>query len=422
MKHNIFFRWILGAGLLSVVIFFAVSGANAQGSDDELISVTSEGTTTAPSPTEAAREIQAKAVSGSAREQVIEIIGEKRYAKNKALVENRIVRESAKFIPFVQPGDPVKLPDGSWKMKVDLKISLGSLRKMVIDTGLMTDADTPVTMVPLIAFTDRTKGLNYRWWMADPRDDLRKSLIEWSSVVQLGLHKELMRQGFHLLLPVEAGLSNALPPVFRVDRPASQDLRQIGEYMGVSMALRGDVRVKEAREGTGSAGGQQNQWQILVRLEVLPVQGGRTVAEISRTLDTDVGPAELVVKRKLEKEISEMAKDLATQVFDAWTRGTLAATTVKLAVRGNLSPKQLGDFRSQMTRSVRDVKAIRERLFEPGRVVFEIDFAASPEEFKERLKAMELPGFTDKLVVDSELGEADGLTVPYTIDLKPKTL
>ncbi len=411
MKHN-FFLSILAVSLL---ITGFDSKSYGQNNDDELLSVTTEGTSKASSQVEATREIQSRALTGTAREQVIEIIGDKRYAKNKAIVESRIVREAAKFIPFVQPGDIVKLPDGSWKMKLDLRVSLGSLRKMVIDTGLLSDADTPVTILPMIAFTDRVKAVSYRWWMGDSRDDSRKSVVEWARIVQQGLHKELMHQGFHLQLPLSGTLSNAIPPMFRVDRASSQDLKQLGEYLGISMALRGDVRVKDSKESLGG-------WQIQVRLEVIPVQGGRTVAEISRIFETESGPSEIIVKRKLEKEISEMSKDLASQVLEAWTRGTLAATTLRLAVKGNLTPKQLSDFRTQFTKAIRDIKAMRERLFEPGRVVFEIDYAATPEEFRDRLKGIALPGFSEKLVVDAELGAADGTTVPFTLEVKPKTL
>ncbi|CAN5521004.1 hypothetical protein BH10BDE1_BH10BDE1_14590 [soil metagenome] len=412
-KHNFFFAFL--SSLLIVAAMAISQTAGAQNNEDELLSVTSEGTSKATSQVEATREIQSKALSGAAREQVIEMIGEKRYAKNKPLVENRIIREAAKFVPFVQPGDIAKLPDGSWKMKVDLKISVGSLRKMVIDTGLLTDADTPVTILPMIAFTDRVKAVSYRWWMGDTRDESRKSLIEWAKIVQLGLHKELMHQGFHLQLPLEGALSNAIPPAFRVDRASSQDLKQLGEYLGISMALRGDVRVKDSKENAGG-------WQIQARLEVIPVLGGRTVAEVSRTFETDPGPADIVVRKKLEKEISEMAKDLSTQVLEAWTRGTLAATTIRLAVRGQLSPKQLSDFRTQLSKSMRDIKAMRERLFEPNRVVFEVDYAASPEEFRDKLKGLALPGFTEKLVVDAELGAADGVNLPFTLEVRPKSL
>lgn len=412
MKHNFFLQ------VFALVLTLMMSSvSHAQNIEDELLSITEEGTSKATSQVEAAREIQAKAVSGSAREQVIEIIGEKRYTKNRALVENRIVREAAKFIPFVQPHDVQKQTDGSWKMKVDLKVSIGSLRKMVIDTGLLTDADTPVTMLPMITFTDRFKSVSFRWWMGDSQDEMRKTIVDWSRVFDSGLHKELMRQGFHLLLPLDETVSNQIPAAFRTDRASGQDLKALGDYLGISMVVRGDVRIKDSKDVPGS-------WQVQIKLEVLPVQGGRTVAEISRTLETDVGPAAIVVKKKIEKEIADISKDLATQVYEAWTRGTLAATTLRLAVRGNLSPRQLSEFRSQLmkSKSMRDIKAMRERMFEPGRVVYEVDYAASAEEFRDKLKLLELAGFHGKQVVDSELGEGDGITLPYTLEVRPKNL
>ncbi len=409
MKHN-FFATIFT--FLVVISGLISSNSFAQGFEDELLPITEEGSSKATSQVEAQREIQGKLISGVARSQVIEIIGEKRYQKNRTMVENRIVREAAKFIPFVQPGDIQKQPDGTWKMKVDLKLSVGSLRKMVIDTGLLSDADTPVTVMPMITFTDRMKAVSYRWWMGDSQDEVRKPLVEWSRALENQLHRELMKQGFHLLLPLEGTVSNQLPQPFRVDRASSQDLKMIGDYLGISMVVRGDVRVKDSRELPGA-------WQIQVKLEVIPVQGGRTVAEISRTLETDSGPAAIVVKKKLEKESGDLARDLSTQVFEAWTRGTLAATTLKLAVKGNLTPKQLGEFRTQLLKSkaMRDIKAIRERLFEPGQVTYEIDYAASPEDFREKLKSLELSTFHEKFV--QEAG-ADGLSTPFTLEVKPK--
>lgn len=400
--------------LFLVVILFvsllAGRSAQAQVGPEELLTISSEGLSKATSASEASREIQSKVISNVAREQALEMIGEKRFQKGKSLVESRIVREAAKFIPFVQPNDPEKLPDGSWKMKVDLRISLANLRRLVIDAGLMTDADTPVTIFPMVNVVDRAKSVNYRWWMGDINDESRKVVGEWLKIVHRHFHEELMRQGFNLLLPLESSIgfsATPLPPAFRVERPSTQDMKGIADYTGAAMFLRGEVRVK------GS--------QIQINCEVVPVLGGRTVAEVTRTIEAEVGPPELVVGKKLKKEIPEIARDLATQVFEAWTRGTLVANSIRLAVRGNLSPRQVTDFRNQIMRSMREIKSLRERLFEPGRIIFEVDYASSTEDFKSRMKTIELTGFADRYVVDPELGEGDGTTVPITIELKPKT-
>ncbi len=403
MKHNTLKLFC------SIVLSFIPIICHAQINGEDLLLVSNEGLSKASSAAEASREIQAKIIAGVAREQTLEMIGEKRFQKGKSLVESRIVREAAKFIPFVQPKDPEKLPDGSWKMKVDLRVSLENLRRLVLDSGLMTDADTPVTIFPMVNVVDRAKSLNFRWWMGDVHDESRKAVVGWLKIVHRHFHEELMRQGFNLLLPLEPSIgfsATPLPPAFRVERPSTQDMKAIAEYTGAAMVLRGEVRVKDS--------------QIQIRCEVVPVLGGRTVAEVTRTIEAEPGPPELVISRKLKKEIPDIGKDLATQVFEAWSRGTLVANTVRLAVRGSLTPKQMSEFRNQIMHSMRDIKAMHERLFEPGRVIFEVDYALSADDFKTHLKALELPGFTDRFVVDANLGEGDGTKVPFTLELKPK--
>jgi hypothetical protein len=411
VKHNHFYN-------IPFLIFIALGHfshvSQAQTIEDELLTITEEGTSKASQQLEAQKEIQNKVITGVARDQVIEIIGEKRYQKNRTIVESRLVRESAKFIPFVQPGEIQKLPDGTWKMKIELKLSAGSLKKMIIDAGLFSDADTPVTILPMITTTDRMKGISFRWWMGDSQDEVRKPLVDWSRILENQLQRELMKQGFHLLLPLEGTISNQLPQPFRIDRASSQDLKMIGDYLGISMVVRGDIRVKESKDVPGA-------WQVQVKLEVAPVQGGRTVAEISRTLETDSGPSSIAVRKKLEKDSSDLARDLSTQVFEAWTRGTLAATTIKLAVKSSLTPRQMAEFRIQFlkSKSMRDIKALRERLYEPGQVTFEVDYAASPEDFREKLKKLELSTFQERVL--SENG-GDGVNLPIVLEVKSKGL
>lgn len=385
--------------------------------DDELLSVTEEASVKAKSSVEAQREIQKKIIDGIARDQIIEMIGQKRYQKNRSMVENRLVKESAKYIPFIQPGEVQRLPDGQWKMKLELKLSTESLKKMVIDTGLLSDANIPVTMIPMITYTDRVKGISYRWWLGDSQDEMRKPLVDWAHSVEDHLNQEFMRQGFHLILPLDDTISNQLPQAFRVDRASSQDLRAIGQYLGISMVVRGDVRIKS--RGSFGASSNHEGSQINVKLEVVQVQGGRTVAEISRTFEIDAMPTDLVIKKRLEKESDDLSRDLASQVYEAWTRGTLAATTLRLTVKGNLSPKQWADFRSQLTRSksMRNIKAIRERLFEPGQVTYEIDYAASAEEFRQKMKTLQLSNFQEKFLDDSS---SDGIRFPFVFEVKPR--
>jgi hypothetical protein len=377
---------------------------------DELMTVTSEPTSKAASSAEASREIQLKALAGTARDLTIEIIGETRYTKNRALVESKIVKEAARFIPFVVPGELIRTPDGGFKAQVELKVSTLSLRKLIMDLGLLSDGQTPVSIFPMLAVTDRSKTLSYRWWNGDGGDPQRQTLLDWHRDLQMTLHRELMRQGFHLMVQPEGTMSSILPMAFKVERASQQDVQEFGQLTGASMVLRGDLRVRESKEVTGA-------WTVQIKMVVDPVVRGRSVAEVSRTYETEIGPTEVVVKKVLQKESEELSKDLATQVFEAWSRGTLTTTPLRLAIRGQFSPQQLVEIRQLLQRAHREIKAIRERSLEQQRVDFEIDWSSTPAQFVDKIKAMELPGYQKKISSESQ-GSGDGSSAPLFIELK----
>jgi hypothetical protein len=398
---------VCGLRLLMCVLCLGWIGSTGA---DELMTVTSEPTSKAASSAEASREIQMKALAGTARDLTIEMIGEARYTKNRALVESKIVKEAPRFIPFVVPGELVRTPDGGFKAQVELKVSTVSLRKLIMDLGLLSDGQTPVSILPMLAVTDRSKTLSYRWWNGDGGDPQRQTLMEWHRDLQITLHRELMRQGFHLLLQPEGSMSSILPMAFKVERASQQDVQDLGQLTGASMVMRGDLRVRESKEVTGA-------WTVQIKMVVDPVVRGRSVAEVSRSYETEIGPTEVVVRKVIQKEAEELSKDLATQVFEAWSRGTLTTTPLRLAIRGQFSPQQLVEIRQLLQRAHREIKAIRERSIEQERVDFEIDWSSTPQAFVEKMKAMDLPGYQEKVSSDSQ-GSGDGSSAPFFIELK----
>ena len=363
---------------------FTGTSVHAQPSD-ELSVITQEGTAKASSAPEAAREIQNTVIGEIARAQAIEILGEKRYLKNKNMVESKIVKQSAKFIPFVSPGVPVQNPDGTWKMTVELKMSKASLRKMVLDAGLMNDADGPSAILPMIGFIDRKNGVSLRWWQGEPKDEAHKFLSSISVTFHDRLQTEFSKQGFHLIRPLGTSVS-PLPEAYRADRLAAADQGFVADFYSVPMIMKGDVRFRESRDSAGIVMG-------VIKLEVVQASSGRTVAEVSRQFETEPGVFEAVLRTKLGLETPELAKDLATQVLEAWQRGTLNSNLIRLSVRGALTPKQLTELKNGLVQNVHEVKSLKERAFEPGQILFEVDYTGEPGPLAEKLKIVRLPAF-----------------------------
>ena len=401
-----FFCFVCGLLLSAILLGIALSlmipvrveaqtraETSSAGVSSELQSITADGVSHAATPLEAAREIQAKAVEDTAREQVLELIGDKRYQKSRVQVESKIIKQAARFMPFIQPGQVAKQPDGSWKMTTEMKVSQPSLRRMVLDAGLLSDNDGSASIVPLISFIDRSKNISTRWWMGEEHDESHRFLLQLSREVYDRLQAEFSHQGFHMIRPVGAQASS-LPEAFRAERMSNAELKSVSDYFQAPLVLKGDVRIRPSQDVA-------NAFTVSIRLQVIQSAGGRTIAEISRSIDTEAGNTENVVRSKLSSEMPEISKDLAAQVLDAWQRGTINANLLKLAVRGNLNPKQLSDFKSALQRSVREIKNLHERLFESGQVVFDVDFAGQASGLSERMRSLQLPGFVTSFVADN---------------------
>ena len=377
MKHKILLF------VLMVTLGF-LGNAFAQ---DEFITIQTEGTAKAESAPEASRAIIQQATQKVAREQIVETIGEKSFNKNKNLIENRIVREAFKFIPFVTPGTPEKVGD-TWKMQVTMRVSPQSLREMITANGLFFDAEGPALILPMVTMMDRVRGTQYRWWMNDV--DEKKALTSLTQNLSQAIFKELNHQGFYLIRPQSSLLASSVPESFRNDRFRAEDLRFWSSLYNAQIILRGDVRIRESSVISGG-------YQIAIKLNAVQASNNRTIAEVVRNFDTEAGNQDNVVRSRMQVVLPDVAKDLGVQVVEAWQRGALGANRLRLAVRGRLNPKQLNELKSQITRSVREIKGVRERLIEVNSVTFEVDYSGGAQQLSERLKTLNLPGFALKL-------------------------
>lgn len=379
------------AMMVSLSILFYVPEVRAQAAED-LVVIKKSGTSLLTGAAEAAKEIQSRLTSEAAREQVIDLVGEKRYQKNRQTIESKIIRQSSKFIPYVNPGTPAQ--DGSgWKMDVELQISPASMRRMVLEAGLLNDAEGPASLLPLIAVTDRTKGLAVRWWQGESKDDSHKTLVTMSRLINEKAQLSFAKEGFHVIKPQGLQVS-PLPEPYRTEQPSASDLVFISDFFKSKMIIKGEVRFKDSKNAPGAT-------FCALKLQVVQPSSGRSIGEVTRQFVTEVGPFEAAVMKKLNTEIPDVTKDLATQVLEAWQRGTLNTNLLKLTVRGQLNAKQLATFKQQLSQNMHELKTLKERLFENGQTVFEADYTGEIPRIIEKLRATKLTNFEMRLTDSS---------------------
>jgi hypothetical protein len=369
----------------SVAIWVALT-ESAWAQQDELLTVSTSGISKQNSPAEASREIQAQVMTGVAREQVIEMIGSARYEKNKRAIEAKIIRESARYIPFVKRSDPVQQADGSWKVSFELKVALASLRQMILEQGLLGDEVQGGGAVALVSFGDRRRLQTWRWWTqtVGVADSL---LLETSRLTLRPIADELLKSGFLVLTPPDSAVGfSPLPAALRIDQPSSSDLRAIAEHTKTTAVLLGDVQLRESPTRPGAT-------QIALGFVFHQVSSGRVIAEVTRQFETEPGVGDTTIRQRLLTEMPEVARDLSSQVQEANRRGTLASNLIQITLAPNPGPGLGQEVRSSLVSSVRDIRAIRERFIERDRLVFEVDFAGGDgQALAQRLRAAQQQG------------------------------
>jgi hypothetical protein len=367
--------------------------AKAQTVSDDLLSISSQQVSQETNSDEAAREMTAKAINQTAREQVIEMIGDSKYQKNQKLVENKIIKESAKFIPFVSPG-PVMSAETGFKMTVELKVSENSLRNMVLSAGLLADSESPGTVLSLLTITDKASHQSFNWWNRSPEQSKGLSMQiheQWTQA----LSTALAAKGFKLAQPKEI--------------PTGSDEKTLLNLSGPQLVVRGEIRFLQP---VGDKAGT-----FAMKASVFQVKDNRLVTDAIRSesvLPTEAG----LFKSKSKELMSQTAGELATDVMTAWQKGLIGSSIVDFVVRGALSPKQLGDFKVELMRSLRDLKSFKERRFAAAQVTFEGAYAGDPKKLETRLHSIQLPSFEVQLV--SSAGSAPDLVKAVTLDVRPR--
>ena len=351
---------------------------------EELLTINREGTSKQTSAVDAAREITSELTAEVARAQIFELLGDKAFAKHKGTIEGKVLRESGRYFPFVNPSAIKQLADGSWVMQIEFKLSLLSLRKVLQAAGINSNEQGPTAIYAFLRVEDRAEDRHHDWWVDENEPGVTS---EVSGLAHEFLKQEFARQGIFVAAP-NLAIALHLPENLRVARFNKEETRILGEKLQSPLLIFGDIKWGDATKGQ-------------IRARVVQARDGRLVAEMNRRFDF-TEPAAAIVAR-IKPLLQEMARELAAQTGDAWQKGVVGATLVRLDVKGNLGPKRAAELKNALIRDVRDIRAVHERMFSSQMTVFEVATQRSSEVLAEKIKDMKFPDFTLSLQDSSEL-------------------
>lgn len=328
------------------------------------------------------KEVFEKAIEKASNQYIDQLIGEARAAKSQSVIKNRIIKNSGKYVPFIKAQSPTVVGE-SIRYVVNMKVSVKNLETLLLQEGLLYKTDGPPKLLPMIVFSDRVNSQSFAWWN---QSDVSSAMADLARQFHIGLRKELRGKGFFGLEPIAANFRYLIPPALQAENPATEDLLMLSDFFQAQVVVRGQITMSPERT-------RSDVYRIDVRLAALHATNGRVIGEVIRTYLTDPGPFQQVVKVKLDSVLEKMAGDLSTQILDAWKSGTFGASLLNVALSGDLSYQQLSQFKKLLLEQVKDLKTLKERLFEPRRVVFETDSAVSSADLATAIRGKNFPRF-----------------------------
>ncbi len=365
--------------LKGLIIGILFAGA-VQAQQADLIDRTFQGTSKETNQVAARRDIQDQAYQSISEEIIKELIGEDRYSRNKSLINTKIIRNSARYIPFSKPSSVTPVGE-EMKMSVEMKLSLRDLKQMLQDNSLLNENEAIPVVLPVVSWVDRVEGSSFRWWM--PSKNSPAFLLKEARLLEDALRKSFQKNNFYAMKPIDAGLAIKLPSSFQSERVSGEDSQFFAQYFNAPVLVDGQVLLTK---------GERKNYRIEIRLTALQVSNGRAIADVSRRFETEAGSFENAVDRKMREVLEGTANDLASQVYEAWQRGSVGTSILRLTIQGRNTLPAIESIKDRIRSQVTQVKNIRERLVSSESVSFEVDTSVSAQDLIARLETVEIDG------------------------------
>lgn len=321
-------------------------------------------------------------------EMVKKEIGDERFKENKTKIETEVKALKNRFIPFFKILSS-KRQGESFRFNIEVKVSQNDLRQVLQLKGLFASRSKTGITVPFIEFNNQLNGESFRWWA--PVFTITKELETLSLQFEKELFQGFLDKGLFLLRPQAFHMEHMVPDYLRKTYLTQTEKVQISHLKKGQLYLDGRVDIL-------SSPLRENAYRVRVQLSCKQSSNGKSVAEVVRTLDTASGKQVSQVMGEIKQMAQETGRDIANQVYDLWQRGALESQVLQLAVTGDLNHQQLLKLKKTLADKIGLSSGLTERLFEPGRVTFEIDYKGGVESLRNKLAKTKLDGFISQVV------------------------
>jgi hypothetical protein len=305
------------------------------------------------------------------------LIGQEKAAKVWSSARARLLKNSTRYIVFIKGSTPTEGAEPH--IQVQMRLSTDNLETLLREFGLMGSGT--VRLLPLVLISE-PRGSRYAWW-ADLSDEKKETAAQelFKKFIQQ-LSARFKGKNVYVLDPSTASFRMNVPSAYRSEGLRREDQILLAQYLKADAVISGRLEITKG-EGSGA--------RLNYDMQLWQTKAGRGLSEAQRS-DVAYNDAPKALMASMEQSNDKVIAELGDKLVEAMATGSLNLNVVRLMVEGPLSYKQQVEFKKELS-SLRDIKFLRERLFEPSRVVYEAETNLTGTDLGQALKKTRFPQF-----------------------------
>jgi hypothetical protein len=359
----------------------------------DLLDETVEVTTSKVGP-EARQDALDQAVEQVTERLTEEILGAEKKSKYWANLRPKLKKSSTRFVISIKGSQPVQT-GATTKISVSMRVSPDNLETLLREEGVLSSGD--IRILPLIAIVD-ARGIPYTWWTDFSEDGKPNPLEEPFKKFLVQMQNQLKGKGPVLVDPTSSSFKMGVPSVYRVGALRREDQLLLAQFLKADVVLTG--KIESARLRT-----ENMDLKLIYDLQMFQSRSGRSISEVLRTEPLTSDQIK-VVSQQMELVSPKVIQTLVGPLLEATTSGSLNLNVVRIEINGSMNYKQ-GSELKRLISQLRDVRALRERWIESGRVVYEAEASVSGQDLAKVIEKSRFPDFR----VEVSSSRDDGLAL-----------
>ena len=330
---------------------------------------------------EAKQEAFDQAIEQATKTLTDELLGPEKAAKLWGGAKAKLLKNSTRYLVFIK-GSPPLDEGGKTKTTVFLRLSPDNLETLLREEGLLSSGTLKV--LPLLEVVD-SHGAHFAWW-ASPSEEGKPTPLEDLFKRFYGqMAGKFKAKGAFVLDPTGAAFRMTVPAAYRSNVLRREDQMLLAQYLKADIVISGRVESVRPRN-------ENSELRLSYELQMWQAKSGRTIGEVQRSEPLS-SEAPKVVLATLEQSNPKVMEELATKLNEAVTSGGLSLNLIRMAVTGVMSYRQQNEFRRQLAQ-LRDIRVLKERSFEPNRIVFEAETTVTGQELARTLQKTKFSLYT----------------------------